>query len=323
MVVSNWDAYWRNAQSAAAHKDGGPQDEVLQHFWTQLFEQVFTTIKPSAAMLDLACGNGAVPRFALSAANKINKDIDLHIYGVDESSAALAEMCKRDSSLEGIAASALFLPFADKFFELLTSQFGMEYAGPDVFAEAARVIAPDGLFAAVIHMRDGGIYKECDINLQAIDGFRQSNILTHFEELFREVVLRKGESGNKDAIHIVDKKLASSVLVVEEILRRWGKGVANETLLRIYTDVGHMYSRLNAYEPEELITWVKVMHDELDSYAGRMSSMLGAALDEVQFETAMTKMTELGFDIRIRDTLTFDRQASPSAWVGVAQKSRS
>jgi SAM-dependent methyltransferase len=323
MVVSNWDAYWRNAQSAAAHKDGGPQDEVLQQFWTQFFEEIFTTIKPSPAMLDIACGNGAVPRFALSAVNNLNKDIDLHICGVDESSAALAEMCKRDPSLNGIAASALFLPFSDNSFELLTSQFGMEYAGLDVFAEAAQVIAADGLFAAVMHMRDGGIYKECDSNLQAISGFKNSNILNHFEELFTEVVLRKGESGNKDAIRVADKKFASSVAAAEEILKRWGKGVANETLLRIYTDVGHMYRRLNAYQAEELINWVKVMHDELDSYAGRMSSMLGAALDETQLADAMAKLTEYGFDIRIQDTLTFGRQSIPSAWVSIAQKNRS
>ena len=54
MTVSDWDAYWRNARSAAAHKDGGPQDEVLERFWLQLFEKVFPSFQAAPRMLDIA-----------------------------------------------------------------------------------------------------------------------------------------------------------------------------------------------------------------------------------------------------------------------------
>ena len=173
MATSDWDAYWRNAQSAAAHKDGGPQDEVLERFWLQLFEKVFPTFQAMPRMLDIACGNGAVPRFALASLSSLGQDVDLHISGLDDSHAALVEMRKRNSKLCGIAANSALLPFQDRAFNLVTSQFGMEYAGADVLAEVARVVRPGGVFAAVMHLRDGGIYRECAINLEAIDGFRQ------------------------------------------------------------------------------------------------------------------------------------------------------
>lgn len=320
MAVNNWDAYWRNARSAAAHKDGGPQDEVLERFWMQLFKQVFASFHAKPGLLDIACGNGAVPRFALTTAQSLADDINLHICGIDESPAALQEMCKRHPLLSGIAASALQLPFQDGVFDLVTSQFGMEYAGADVIAEAARVLMPGGVIAAVLHLRDGGIYRECHTNLQAIDGFRNCRLLVNFEELFRQVLAVQKQSASKEQIQQADRKFASSVTAAEEIMKRWGKGVASGTLLRIYTDIGHMYRRLSAYEPKELCNWIDVMNKELDSYSGRMSSMLGAALDQAGFERALAQLIGKGFEIRIQDTLMFGQQTLPSAWVLVAEK---
>ena len=62
------------------------------------------------------------------------------------------------------------------------------------------------------------------------------------------------------------------------------------------------------------------MNNELDSYAGRMSSMLAAALDEAEFDNAINGLGHMGLKVRIRDTLKFGRQALPSAWVIVAEK---
>lgn len=320
MAAGNWDAYWRNAQSAAAHKDGGPQDEVLERFWKRFFNQVFLTFHANPGLLDIACGNGAVPRFALATSQSARRDINVHIYGLDESSAALQEMRKRHPVLNGIAASALHLPFTDNAFDLVTSQFGMEYAGVDVFAEATRVLNPGGVIAAVMHMQGGGIYKECEINFQAIDGFINCNLLKNFEELFREVMTTQKENQNKEQLRLLDKKFAASVTAAEEVLARWGKDVASGTLFRVYTDIGHMYGRLNAYEPDELFSWIAVMSQELDSYSGRMASMLAAALDQAGFERALARMADQGLEIRVKDNLIFGQVALPSAWVFVAEK---
>ncbi len=321
MVAGNWDAYWRNARSAAAHRDGGPQDKVLERFWLQLFDRVFPSMQAGAASLDIACGNGAVPRFALASLQNLEEDRNLHICGLDESGAALQEMCKRDPALNGIAASALQLPFRDGSFELVTSQFGMEYAGVEAFAEAIRVLGPGGHFAAVLHMRDGGIYRECDNNLQAIDGFRNSSLLDNFRELFREVVKTRNKGGNKEHIRRIDKNFAASVVAVEEVLKRRGRDIAGGTLIRVYTDIGHMYRRLNAYDAEEMFNWLEVMSKELETYSGRMTSMLAAALDEGGFENVLAQLAGMGVTIRIQDTLIFGQQGQPSAWVLVAGKS--
>ena len=322
MSVSDWDAYWRNARSAAAHKDGGPQDEVLERFWLQLFEKVFPSFKAAPRMLDIACGNGAVTRFALASRNSLGPNSELHISGIDESPAALEEMRNRDPVLCGIAADAALLPFQDGAFDLVTSQFGMEYARPDSFAEAARVVTRGGLIAAVLHLREGGIYRECAVNLEAINGFRNCNLLHDFEGLFRAAMaVQQGHNG-KDLFRRADEKLAGSVTAAEAVLQRWGKSVADGTLYRVYTDVAHIYSRFKNYEPGEVFTWIDRMGKELDTYSGRMATMLQAALDERGLEQVTAQLTAREFSIRVHDILNFGQYSVPSAWVIVAERSK-
>ena len=320
MTVTDWDAYWRNARSAAAHKDGGPQDEVLERFWLQLFGKVFTSLQATPRMLDIACGNGAVMRFALTARQNSGSNSDLHISGIDESPAAVEEMCKRHPVLCGIAADAVQLPFQDGAFDLVTSQFGMEYAGPEGFAEAARVTGHGGLMAAVLHLRGGGIYRECATNLDAIDGFRNCGLLDCFKGLFNAALaVQQGQDG-KDLFRRADERFARSVAAAEEVLQRWGKGVADATLYRLYTDIAHMYRRFKTYEPGEVFTWIDRMSNELDTYSGRMSTMLQASLDAPELDRVTAQLTSRDFVIRVRDILNFGQHSVPSAWVIVAER---
>ena len=320
MSSDNWDAYWRNAESAAAHKDGGPQDEVLEQFWSGLFDRVLPQLKGECIHLDIACGNGAVPRFALAARKRLALDSKLQVCGLDDSFAALHEMRRRDPGILAISSSAQQLAIANGSVDLVTSQFGIEYAGQEAFTDMTRVLSQGGVLALVLHLHDGGIYRECHANLLAIEAFRDTHLLENFEQLYREVVLNNDNQAEKQKIQEIDRMFASSVKAVEGILQRWGKGVASETLLRIYRDIGHMYGRLSAYDADEMFHWVEVMLADLNSYAGRMSSMLDAALDETKFEGLVTDLNECGLRPAFKDRLFFGQQNQPSAWVLVAEK---
>lgn len=271
-------------------------------------------------MLDIACGNGAVTRFALDSKPGLGADTELHISGIDRSPAALGEMRKRHPVLCGIAADAARLPFQDGAFDLVTSQFGMEYAGPGVFAEAARVTGQGGLVAAVLHLRGGGIYRECALNLEAIDGFRNSELLPCFEGLFKAALaVQQGRDG-KDLFRRADEKFAKAVAAAEGVLQRCGKAVADGMLYRLYTDIAHMYRRFAKYEPGEVFDWSGLMGNELDTYSGRMASMLQAALDEPALERVIAQLKARDFTIRVRDILNFGQHPVPSAWVIVAER---
>lgn len=89
---SGWNEYWHRTREAAAHKAGGPQDEVLARFWASFFSEALTTAT-QPRMLDLACGNGAAMRHAFDASRRSNRAVS--IVGIDRSPAALAELRTR------------------------------------------------------------------------------------------------------------------------------------------------------------------------------------------------------------------------------------
>ncbi len=316
----DWDAYWRNAESSAAHLDGGPQDDALEKFWRQFFTEQIASLDKPCSLLDIACGNGAVPRFALSSSRQL--DAAASIYGLDDSLAAVKEMVRRDSTLNGIAAPVSQMPFSDDTFDIVTSQFGIEYAGKDGFPEAIRVLRPGGSFSAVLHLENGAIYRECQINLQAIESFRHSSLLEHFASLFQVVVVDAAIT-TKSQVQSCDRQFAAAVAATEQVFASRGKAVASGTLFKIYEDIGHMYSRLRSYRPSELLEWVEVMQSELQTYAGRMSSMLDAALDDAALGDLLNDLRQLGMSVTSESTLEFGPQAQPSAWVVQAEKAGS
>ena len=127
----------------------------------------------------------------------------------------------------------------------------------------------------------------------------------------------------KELFRRADEKFARSVAAAEEVLQRWGKGVADGTLYRLYTDIAHMYRRLATYEPSEVFTWTDLMGKELDTYSGRMATMLQAALDVAELDRVIAQLMARDFAIRVRDILNFGQHSVPSAWVIVAQRSKS
>lgn len=218
-----------------------------------------------------------------------------------------------------IAADLARPPFQEGAFDVVTSQFGVEYAGVEAITETAHLVAPGGIFAAVLHLRDGGIFRECTINLEAIDGFRDCGLLRCFEEVYRTALAVHQRRAEKADYERADRRFAEAVKAAEDILRRRGRGVATGTLYRIYCDIGHMYQRLGAYEPQELFEWIDVTARELDAYSGRMSSMLGAALDARQMKRVLADLEKLGLGVRVRGILKFGRRPVPCAWVIVAE----
>lgn len=138
-----WSAFWRTSTrdgSTAAFPPAAQQK--IREGWRRLLEG-----RPAGTrMLDIACGRGAV--LALGAAAGIQARTGVDIAQVD----AIAE--EGEQILGGIDARDL--PFEDATFDLVVSQFGLEYAGlATALTEAARVAR--GEIAILLHAADGAV----------------------------------------------------------------------------------------------------------------------------------------------------------------------
>ncbi|MSQ99569.1 MAG: methyltransferase domain-containing protein, partial [Xanthomonadales bacterium] len=151
----DWEGFWRNTREAAAYRSGAPQQAVLEQFWGDFFKRTLPMF-PGARILDLACGNGAVARSAIAAARTAGLT-HVMVCGLDRSDSGLVDLYRRLPSAYPVNADVLMAPFRDGVFDLVTSQFGVEYAGSSAVAEAARLVAPGGVLAAILHLQGGGI----------------------------------------------------------------------------------------------------------------------------------------------------------------------
>ena len=312
-VADSWDVYWRGTHENAAHQEGGPQEAVLAQYWCEVFRKHLQQ-GSSHRLLDLACGNGAVTGHALQASPQLTTCC------LDYSASAVLELRKRYPDTLCVAGNVRHLPFEARTFDFVASQFGIEYAGLETIAEAARMLAPGGMLATVLHLREGAIYRECADNLQAVNDIRDSGLLELARDAFNAGFDLNAGTGSVDAFKSAEKRFAPAVRELEKLMRKMGQAIASGLPQKLYQDIAHMYRRMSAYDREDIIDWVDGMVLQLDAYGGRMKSMLDAALDA----HAVQKMRELlerhGTTVLSLDTLEMGADSEPAAWVLEARR---
>jgi len=124
--------------------------EATEAFLAQL------DIRPGMRVLDIGCGIGGVSRHVAAASGAQVTGVDL-TPGFIEVAQALSRLSGMEGQTVFRAGSALDLPVPDDGFDLaLMIHVGMNIADKtQLFAEAARVLAPGGSFALFDVMRSG------------------------------------------------------------------------------------------------------------------------------------------------------------------------
>lgn len=143
-----WDAYWKAGElHSCVGSYGGNYAGAMAGFWKERFAR----LQPGARVLDLATGNGALPLLLL---RQVGAGAGLAVDAVDMAAIAPAwpdqDTASQVSFHPRIAMESL--PFEDAVFDLVVSQFGLEYASwPEALGEALRVCKAGGSAAFVLH----------------------------------------------------------------------------------------------------------------------------------------------------------------------------
>lgn len=314
-----WEAYWRLTPEASAHRAGGPQEAALAQFWESVFagHPVSGDGRP---WLDWGCGNGALARFALDAAGAARPAPT--VVGLDRAPAAVAAYRARFPAFRAVIGDGRRAPFGHACFGVVASQFGIEYAGIDAVGEAARLVAPGGTLALVMHLKDGALYRECETSRTAMGRVQDSRILALAKEAFRRGSAVDRGQGSRAEFLRAEERFAAAAGVVDGILNEYGDSVAGGTLYRLYADLARMYGRRSAYDAAEVARWADSVAREVDAYVARMAAMLEAAVDMAGLERAAGLAASGGVAVRVRETLqTSPGGGEPFALVMVGERS--
>jgi SAM-dependent methyltransferase len=137
-----WSRHWATgAPHSCAGSYGALYGGAIAEFWGA----VHAHTRAGARVLDLASGSGAVPRLL----RRLRPELDCR-YEAADLSLSVPQDAPWLHFHPGVAAEAL--PFADAGFDLLTSQYGVEYGDLErVLRELLRLRRPQGRIALVLH----------------------------------------------------------------------------------------------------------------------------------------------------------------------------
>lgn len=149
-----WSRYWaRGAPHSCVGTYGDCYGGAIAGFW----QEVFGDLPAVAHVLDVATGNGVLPRMLLDQCRRPGvtcEAVDIAMVHLPW----LATLGPADQGRvrlqSGVDAAAL--PFGDGCFDLVVSQYGIEYTDLDTtLPELLRVRAPGGGVAMVLHHAQG------------------------------------------------------------------------------------------------------------------------------------------------------------------------
>jgi SAM-dependent methyltransferase len=312
---TSWNQYWQGTGSIGAFTAGGVNHPAITEFWNEFFLSVKRLQKP-LRLLDVATGNGAVVEAALRVLTENPPTISC----VDISDAAIENVKKRFESVTGIVADAANMPLDDRQFDVVCSQFGVEYAGTDAIYEAARLVEVGGKLALLMHIAAGSVLKECADSLAAVQGTIDCDFLPLAIDLF-ENGFAAVQGADRAAYDAAGSKFAPAVAVVEQIMDEFGDDVAGGTIAKLYDDIARIHARMPNYEAKDILDWLGVMEQEFPAYAQRMASMIATASDQASIDVICKQLRDGGFDIDRAGSLQPDNESLPLAWVIIATRS--
>lgn len=145
-----WSRYWSHG---VGHSCGGSYGSSYEGALARYWRAAFATLAPGARVLDIATGNGALPRLLLD----FDQAGTLSCDAVDLATLApawfgqLAPARAAQLRFHGNQAAEA-LPFPDASFDLVMSQYGLEYTDlARTVPEILRVLVPGGKIRLLTH----------------------------------------------------------------------------------------------------------------------------------------------------------------------------
>ncbi len=313
-LEQSWDTYWHGTGDVGAYSSGGVNHPVILAFWDEFF-QIVKRDYAAPAIIDIASGNGAVVERALAAFG----DEPVDITCLDVSDAAITNIRNRFPRVRGVVADARSIPLDSGGFDIAVSQFGVEYAGPEAIDEAARLIAPGGQLALLLHNEQSSIHQECTASLDAILRLQESNFIPYSIDMLN-AGFEACRGADRAPYENAATQLAPAVQALEAIMMQYGEHVAGDTIVRLHSDVDRIHRNIQRYEPVEVLDWLNRMDEELDAYAGRMSSMRDCAIDGEAFERICAGLRHRDYTIKRAEPLLAPENGLSLAWVLAATK---
>lgn len=304
-----WNAYWQGAADARAYTPSEIRHSAFPTFWSTALGE-FIVAHPDAQILDIGTGSGAVIRYL----SRVPEAKLGNVSCVDVAQGAINAVQRQFPDVNGVVADATSIPFETGRFSLITSQFGIEYAGPAAIDEALRLLGAGGSLLFLLHIRPGELYRECEAAIDALQRARQCGFvglaLDYFEKGFAAV-----RGADRAPYESAARLLNPAIGELEAIMTEHGEHVAGDMISYLHSTVQAMHKRIQHYDPGEALGWLRSMEEELAFHHERMESMRNASMSEDAFKQLCEKFNAEGLMVENAAPLVMKSDELPVAWV--------
>lgn len=291
-----WSEYWERegTQGEVFVSIRGERHPALAEHWRAFFADV----DAGSSVLDIASGAGSI--FA-----SLPDEHGFDLYASDIAATALNQLSARIANVTTVVSSADSLPFADRTFDVVVSQFGIEYAGIEAFAEAARVVAGGGQLAVLAHVRDGYIDGSNKAQLAEAQLTRESGFIA------RAIELTRAAFGNDPVRHAREEQaFVPLIQALGQAVERCPRGVHSYLL----GGFRKLYENRRRYDAQDIVQWLEGMDDEVARAIDRLKVMRAAASDADDMATVRQGLAAAGFAAIELDHFTVPNNDLPLAW---------
>lgn len=298
----NWSDYWQDeGQSGEVFVDAsGRKHPALTRFWTD----ALATLPDASTVVDIACGAGSV--FAEVAG------VDrLQLFANDISADAVELLQKRMPAVSTRVADAKSLPYDDRSFDRVVSQFGVEYAGLDAFMEAARLIKSGGSLVTLSHYRDGYIDSRNAIELDAANDLLSGRFIDHAAAVTRAVF-----ADDRSAFDQAFARFQPAEQALAAAHDRHNQGVH----AHLYAGFRQLFEHRDRYAEADIHAWLDDMRGEVDRTVLRLATMRSAALTAEHVAELAARFAAAGLVDVCIEPFEISGNDKPVAWQVSAHK---
>jgi len=291
-----WADYWQQDGDGGEVfvNAAGERHPALAEYWSAVFEGV----PDNASVIDIASGAGSI--FA-----HLQADHGLKLFAADIAEEALEALADRVAGVTTTVCSADAIPYDNEYFDLVVSQFGIEYAGIDAFTEAARLVAPGGGLDCLCHVEDGYIDSNNKTQLEEANYVQESLFIGLCVDLLR--------AGYRDDVGEMQRTEAAFLPVARRVaqgMERCPRGIHSH----LFQGFRKLFEERRSYDQAESMTWLGNMQAELDKNIDRLSRMRAAALSEADTGSITKNLGSAGLQEIQFELFTTAGNELPVAW---------
>ncbi len=300
--TDQWSDYWNNEGTSGEVfiNQSGERHPQLAAYWHTQISGAHST----ARIIDLACGAGSIY-------SDLHKEHTFSLFGIDLSMDGLHLLRHRLPNTSTVVGSITGLPFPERIFDLVVSQFGVEYGGADAFSNAANLVNTGGRIAILCHIEDGYIDTRNKLHLGGAKLIIESDFIPRAIELVKSAFAREAKRREKAEAEFTEanNKIAS-------ILEQNPGGIHSH----VFFGFKQLFQRIAHYDEADITTWLETIQLDVHKTRAKLDRITDVALSEGSVKQICRDFTHSGLRKVGYSPFAIAGNSLPIAWSITAER---